>query len=257
MPEGDDARPSPAMPWDEAAWPWWSAALVVTLDLAGAAAAHFGMGWTVYGTPRAPHLLPEHFLAIFGNWAIITRLFLALTLLLYFRGRGVPWRAFGLTPDTRGRWVPFAKVLALSIAAIVVLSAASVIVLRATGHANEIEPPLHLATSSERQRWIWIFVVAMPPFEELMYRAILYPMMRRHMGPVAAVLLNGMVFGLLHYFYGIPIEGVPAYAVGGAILAWVYERTGSLAFPWIVHAAANLAAVVISNYPGWFETLRG
>jgi membrane protease YdiL (CAAX protease family) len=104
--------------------------------------------------------------------------------------------------------------------------------------------------------WIWIFVVALPPMEELLYRGILHPSLRQTLGVGWALAVGGLVFGAVHWFYGIDVPSLTAYAFGGAVLAYVYERTGSLLFSWALHVATNLAGVWISAYPGFFEALR-
>jgi membrane protease YdiL (CAAX protease family) len=41
------------------------------------------------------------------------------------------------------------------------------------------------------------------------------------------------------------------------MLAWAYERTGSLVFPWAIHAVANLGGALLSLWPGLFRAFRG
>ncbi len=241
--------------WDEAVWPWQAAAILIALDIAGLAVTRFLVGTNIHGQIRDAQEHPV--MAILGNWAIVTRILLVLAFAAYYYGRGTPPRAFGLTiSGVRRRLREFGTSLAVILPLVGALSMISILVLRGIGRGDLITAPLHTLEPERTGAWIWIFVVALPPFEEFTYRGMLHPVLRRHMGVGGAVAIGGMLFGLLHWFYGIDLASLLAYGAGGAALAWVYERTGSLYFPWLLHVATNLAAVWISSYPGLFEALR-
>jgi membrane protease YdiL (CAAX protease family) len=61
----------------------------------------------------------------------------------------------------------------------------------------------------------------------------------------AAAALSGAVFGLLHYTDPDSIGVVPQLAVLGVLLAWLYERTGSLWPPILLHVVNNAIAFVV------------
>jgi membrane protease YdiL (CAAX protease family) len=244
--------------WDEAAWPWQAAAILVAIDLIGLGVARFACGWAIYGA-RAPGETssPDHLMAIVGNWPIVARILLVAAFAMLYTGRGVPLRAFGLVKSGfRKRLAEFGKCLAVIVPLAAAASLMMILFLRMGGGREHIAPPLSFATSTQSWRWILVFVVALPPFEEFLYRGVVHPVMRRHMGVTGAVAVGGLLFALLHWFYGIDLASLVAYGFGGAALAWVYERTGSLIFPWLLHVATNLVGVWISSYPGLFEALR-
>lgn len=243
--------------WDEAAWPWRAAAILIALDFAGLAVSHFALGWRVTGWPTGDEAGQGPLMAIAGNWSIIARTLLALVFASYYFGRGVPARAFGLTMSGfRKRLVEFGRCLGvvapLSAAAIMLL----ILLFRAMGRREWIAPPFPVHAPGDALNWILIFVIALPPLEELIYRGVVHPAVRGRLGVGAALGVGAGVFGILHGFYGIPVGFLPCYAAAGLILAWVYERTGSLFFPWLLHAGANFLAVFISCHPGLFEALR-
>jgi membrane protease YdiL (CAAX protease family) len=241
--------------WEEAAWPWRAAAILIALDIAGLAGARFVVGWDVHGQSRFDGSDPV--MAIVGNWSVVTRALLALTFAMYFLGRGVPPRAFGLTRSCfRRRTVEFGKSLAVILPLAAGFLMIGVLLYRAAGRRDDISAPMTFGGSGQVWPWIWIFVVTLPIVEGFLYRGILHPVLRRHMGVGGAVAIGGMTFGLLHWFYGIDLAALTAYALGGAALAWVYERTGSLFFPWLLHVATNLAGLWTSLHPGLFEALR-
>ena len=82
---------------------------------------------------------------------------------------------------------------------------------------------------------VWLcMVVVIPVVEELIFRGALYGGLRRVMPLPAAMILSGVVFGGVH-------DGVamlPA-ATLGVLLAWLYERTGSLVVPSLAHMFQN------------------
>ena len=244
--------------WDEASWPWEAVAIVVAVDVVGLALARFVGGWLIWGPTRAMEAgATDAFMSIAGNWPIAARMLLVAAFAMYFTGRGVPPRAFGIVRSGfRKRLGEFGRCLLVILPLAAALTMMSILFFRMGGYRELIHPPLHLGTSSQAWQWILVFVVALPPLEEFLYRGIVHPVLRRRFDPIAAAALGGVLFGVVHWLYGIDLVSLPAYALGGFALAWVYERTGSLLFPWMLHVATNLAAVWISSYPGLFEALR-
>ncbi len=100
-------------------------------------------------------------------------------------------------------------------------------------------------------------VVGAPFFEELFFRGLLFkglarvlcpvevgPSTRRVVGVVAAVVLDGLLFGLAHAEW----EQFAGLAAFGMILAFVSYRTGRLGMNMVSHASFNLVAVVAVAY---------
>jgi uncharacterized protein len=85
-----------------------------------------------------------------------------------------------------------------------------------------------------------MFVVTAPIAEELFFRGFFYGSLRSGLPVVFAALINGLVFGLIHW--GSGFSAVPALIVFGVILCLLREKTGSL-YPCIaLHAANNTFA---------------
>jgi CAAX protease family protein len=106
-------------------------------------------------------------------------------------------------------------------------------------------------------------------FEELLFRGVLLGMLLGQLDLDLAVAWQSLLFGLWHVLPALAFadanEGlgsgggadvlavvvtVVATALGGAALAWLRLRSGSLAAPVIVHAAVNSTALVAA----WFVT---
>ncbi|MBL9215863.1 MAG: CPBP family intramembrane metalloprotease [Opitutaceae bacterium] len=95
-----------------------------------------------------------------------------------------------------------------------------------------------------------MFVVACviaPLNEELIFRAGLYRFCRQRLGRAASLLVSGTLFGALHANWA----GFLPLAALGMGLALVYEATGSIRVPVLVHALFNLntVLVVLSGLP--------
>lgn len=92
-----------------------------------------------------------------------------------------------------------------------------------------------------------VVVVLAPLFEELFFRGLFYPALRRRLAPSSAIVLNGAIFGIMHFQ---PLFMLSLVLVGIAF-AWLYEKTGSLAAPIIAHALYNLVVTAVSLLAGW------
>ncbi|MGI8306999.1 lysostaphin resistance A-like protein [Saccharopolyspora hattusasensis] len=84
-------------------------------------------------------------------------------------------------------------------------------------------------------------LVAAPIAEEMLFRGLLYPLLRRRVSIVAAVLVTTGVFGLLH---GNVVQFASALPLA-ALLALVYERTRLLWPCVLLHLGFNLAATFV------------
>jgi membrane protease YdiL (CAAX protease family) len=78
-------------------------------------------------------------------------------------------------------------------------------------------------------------VVIAPLAEEALFRGFLYPVAKRYLHPAAAALIVSLLFGFAHS----PLIVVPSLALLGVVLIIVYEATGSLRVPIILHGLFN------------------
>jgi membrane protease YdiL (CAAX protease family) len=84
-------------------------------------------------------------------------------------------------------------------------------------------------------------VIAAPLCEEIVFRGYLYAVAKRFAGPWAAGICSALVFAAAH---GSLAALLPLF-VFGCVLAFIYEKTGSLWAPIAVHFCFNAATVVI------------
>jgi len=88
--------------------------------------------------------------------------------------------------------------------------------------------------------------VAAPIGEEVFFRAFLHRCATRRLGPLIGTLVSASAFAIVH---GGPIM-VVAILPMGILLAWAYDRTGSLWVPITMHAVNNgLMAVALRYAP--------
>ncbi len=84
-------------------------------------------------------------------------------------------------------------------------------------------------------------IVVAPICEEIVFRGYLYGVAKRYCGPLAAAMSSALVFSAAH----ASLVALLPLALFGLLLAWLYERTGSIWAPIAVHACFNAATVVV------------
>ena len=94
-------------------------------------------------------------------------------------------------------------------------------------------------------------IVVVAPAEELLFRGIIQGRLRETFGPAGAITGASLLFGALHLanYVGPPAQvfsGVFLITVTGAVLGYVYEKTGNLAVPIAAHAAYNVVFSVVT-----------
>jgi sodium transport system permease protein len=89
---------------------------------------------------------------------------------------------------------------------------------------------------------ILLIVFAAAISEEVCFRGMLFGGLRRRLPRVAAALLAGLIFGVLHAITGL--TAVPPLVFFGLVLALLYEKTGSIVPGIILHMLNNSAALL-------------
>lgn len=82
---------------------------------------------------------------------------------------------------------------------------------------------------------IILTAVIVPIIEEVIFRGVIYRWLRRFSSMGMAIALSSLVFGMVHGITHL----IPALTVLGLVLAWSYERTGSLWVPILIHGVFN------------------
>jgi len=132
------------------------------------------------------------------------------------------------------------RAVALGAAGGVAAAAAAFVYLQLAAHTSLLENVKEsLFTGRDGLLWLGaLAVVAAPIFEEFIFRGLIFGGLRRLLGLTASVLASAAIFALVH-----PAASVtPVFGLGIAA-ALVYEATGILLGPMVVHAVYNAAVI--------------
>ena len=89
---------------------------------------------------------------------------------------------------------------------------------------------------------ILLIVFAAPICEEVCFRGMLFGGLRQRLPRLAAALISGLIFGALHATTGV--SAVPPLIVFGVVLAFLYEKTGSILPGIALHMLNNSVALL-------------
>ncbi len=81
------------------------------------------------------------------------------------------------------------------------------------------------------------YVIFAPVFEELVFRGLLFAILRRRFQWVPAAMISAGIFAIAH---GYGLVGFVSVFWSGVLWSWAYEKTGSLLPGMIAHALNNL-----------------
>jgi membrane protease YdiL (CAAX protease family) len=90
---------------------------------------------------------------------------------------------------------------------------------------------------------VFLICVAAPVTEETLFRGLFFGALRTRAPFWVAGGASGLLFGAVHLASGdVAVAGLLAFF--GVILAWLYERTGSLGPPILLHMVNNAIAII-------------
>lgn len=168
---------------------------------------------------------------------------LSIVLTLWFAGwfGAKPRRALGLVKPKQNIW----PLLGLALLAFVVISSLLSLAVDSLWPSFEAEQEQDIGLGSINGSWQYLatfvlLVVVAPISEELIFRGVLFAGWRGK-GFVPAALVSSVLFGLAHWQPNVAL----ATAVLGWLLAYLYEKTGSLWAPIGLHAAKNALAFAL------------
>jgi len=112
-----------------------------------------------------------------------------------------------------------------------------------------IEPSPQAAVTTLRSSTQWwqgwamgfMAVAVAPAAEEVLFRGLLYPVLKRRIGMSWAVAVSSLLFAVIHLNL---MTFVPLLLLAG-LLVWLYEYTGNLLAPLAAHAVFNLANLLL------------
>lgn len=168
-------------------------------------------------------------------------LFVIVYLVVVF-WRGVPWRDLGFVPLPEKWGIRAAAIALLSFPLVGLITW---IQQQITGEKlqnpqMELIAPAEFSLSAYLMTLLVVAIVA-PVAEEVLFRGVLYRWLRERIGIVFALILSSLIFSVVHGVVAL----IPAIAVLGLILGWIYERTQSIWAPILVHGIYNAIVTTI------------
>jgi membrane protease YdiL (CAAX protease family) len=223
-----------------APWSAWHLARIGVVFVLVARLVSAAVGW-VQGAPgegEAAGGALDYVLAVVGTNAtfLVT---CAFAFLLVAAGGGDPLKALGLRER---RVLHRAGLGVLGFLTALPLIALAALIMRLIwlhlGREIQLQSVLEAARHMSLAGFLTLgaaAVIVAPITEEILFRGFLYGTLRRYAGPLVAILGSALIFASLHETQTfLPI------LVIGALLAFLYERTGSLIAPIAAHAVNNL-----------------
>ena len=97
--------------------------------------------------------------------------------------------------------------------------------------------------------WVQILClgIMIPITEEYIFRGLIYRRMRQNLSVIRAILLSALVFGIYH---GNSVQMIYG-GLCGILLAYVYEKYGSMKAPILAHMLMNTVACVLTGVEGF------
>ncbi|MGK0467840.1 lysostaphin resistance A-like protein [Clostridium sp.] len=84
-------------------------------------------------------------------------------------------------------------------------------------------------------------VLIIPILEEVLFRGLIYNELKTHLNIVIAIILQSLIFAIAH---GNMLQGIYAFIMG-AVVAIIYDKTGSIFAPILFHVMYNLLGSII------------
>ncbi len=108
--------------------------------------------------------------------------------------------------------------------------------------------PLNLLNWSESWRLI-LFFIPISVLQEVAYRAFLTERLKEFSFSLPhRIVLNAVLFALLHIIYPYAAITLPVAFVGGVLFSWIYEKHPDLVLACIAHCILNFTAVLFGIF---------
>ncbi len=147
--------------------------------------------------------------------------------------------SFGFRLSPLQGWAYWARAtILIGLAMLVLVVAAWCVVVGLLGYPI---PAKYFYISHSSQIWPVLVMLCFdaPLAEEADFRLSLCVAVTAWLGPRAAIVTSGVLFGLVHVLAG---RAGPDNLVAGFILAWAYLKSGTLVVPIALHSLGNLCA---------------
>jgi membrane protease YdiL (CAAX protease family) len=186
-------------------------------------------------------------LLFFLRYLFYFTIVMAVILMVVLKIRRGSWQDLGLRSISFKNLLVYGLGAGLGIVTIILILGIAMQMLQPEVPPQAIEEVLRAAKRPEEILFIVLAAVFLAPMvEELFYRGMIYPYLRNHFGILGGSLISGLIFGLAHWdlWRALPL------AIGGVLLCWIYEKSGSLWASICAHGVWNgvITYIVVINY---------
>lgn len=203
----------------------------------------------------APIMIGDGRTADVAQAAIVTAMFTAAAVFFFgsvwlARRRGIGRQDFGFRRSA-GRWYALAGLF------FVLFFLIDGLLFRWVDPSGALQEELtaQLFIRTDSALWMAVVALAVGPVtaiaEETLFRGIVYRWLRERMGALLAVLLSGALFGVSHFYFLVPggtagLMLTLEIAIMGLLTAWLFQASGSLWPPILLHLLNNSAVVLFA-----------
>ena len=186
----------------------------------------YGKVWTASDVLSAPVWLSQCGVSLLYRGLCLQFLVtVGLVLLLVGVARQTDWRELGLKPLSARKMLRYGIVGGLALLAVIFVLSLPLEILNPDIEPQVYEEILRSAHGVSQLLLLLLMGAVLAPIsEELFFRGMIYPLTRYSLGPFWGAIGAGIIFGLAHWdaWRAIPL------AIGGAILCYLYEKSGSI-----------------------------
>jgi len=225
--------------------PRWNIADIIRVTLIFLSCGYLFAIIQAFVTDAFPILKNENFRMVF-NTALMN--IIGISVILYFVVRKYHQNiaAIGLTIKKAGTNVLYATVGYLSLIPIIlVIMVITFFVVKWLQYKPPVQPIVQVFMEEKQTSVLWmstLFAAIFGPVaEEIFFRGFVYSAVKRTIGVLGSMLVTSAIFAFLHAHI---VGFLPIMALG-LLLAYIYEKTGSLVSCISVHIMHNVAMVML------------
>ncbi len=225
--------------------PRWTVGDIVRVTLIFLSFGYIFVILEAFMTNIFPILRNDNFLMVF-NTAVMN--IVGISVILYFivKKHGQQISAAGLSLKNFSSNVLCAAVGYVSLIPILlVIMVITFFIIRWLRYQPPVQPIVQVFMEEKETAVLWfssLFAAIFGPIaEEIYFRGFMYTVLKKRIGILGGMLVSSVVFSFLHAHV---VGFFPILALG-LLLAYLYEKTGSLVSSMSVHIAHNVAMVII------------
>ena len=218
------------------------------IDLAGLALvflifAGFGLSSSMVESSGASQALSSDILI--SNILIFAFLVLMVVMIVWWRIKPIQWLGLCWKPWYHVFWIGPSEVLSMWIVLAILQASGYVKFMESITGGNSTQDAVKLLRESTDNLAVGLMAfsaaIVAPIAEEVIFRGYLYPVAKKYSGPWVGMLFSSLVFAAGHG--NVPLM-LPLFLLG-MIMAYSYEKTGSILAPISIHFCFNSATVLM------------